>query len=236
MYFCFSKQEYRGKNQIIVELIYLYILIITYRNGFGAEIRKSIIALDTLRFRTFKEMVSTTLDPFIKRYTFLQTFPWKHSASIFLAVCITFGTWMFTASPLAIRADVLSAQSNHMNISKVAIDSLLLGRITDTVSGTVSEIGLQNLLLIALAALIFQSLRTGFTNLFVNSFLVKSFEFIGTTLRIGSRLIFSLYNYCIYKLETRFMFESIHWIVRERIRPNIWILSTFLILYVAIYF
>ncbi len=120
-------------------------------------------------------------------------------------------------------------------MSKVVIDSLLLGRITDTLNGTIAEVGVQNILMITLAALLFQSLRTGFTNLFVNSFLARGFEFIGATLKGVSRLIFVLYNYGIYKVATRFLFASVHASVRAHVRPEPWILGVFLALYFSIY-
>ncbi len=120
-------------------------------------------------------------------------------------------------------------------IGKVAMDSLLLGRITDGVNGTLQGFGLQNILIVALMAIIFQSLRTGFTNLFVNSFLVKTFAVIGTLLKFTFRTVFSVYNYVIYKLSTRYIFSSIDLVIRKKILPGPLLMSGFLFVYFLIY-
>lgn len=49
------------------------------------------------------------------------------------------------------------------------------------------------------------------------------------------RVVFYVYNYAIYKLSTRFMLQSIDFIVARGIRPGKILLSGFMILYATIY-
>jgi len=76
------------------------------------------------------------------------------------------------------------------------------------------------LAIIALFAIIIQSLKTGLTNVFVNSLLAKIFNFIGLVFTILSRAVFYVYNYMIYKLATRFIFRAIDYVVSRGIRPG----------------
>lgn len=94
---------------------------------------------------------------------------------------------------------------------------------------------MQNILIVALLAVIFQSLRTGFTNLFVNSFMVKTFAVIGTILKMVFRAIFSVYNYVIYKLSTRYIFTSVDFTISRGILPGPVLLFLFLFVYFLIY-
>lgn len=149
-------------------------------------------------------------------------------------------SWKYGSFALHLQADVSAAvqgtsENSGFILGKVAMDSLLLGRITDGVNGTLQGFGLQNILILALLAVIFQSLRTGFTNLFVNSFLVKTFEAIGTALKIVFHAIFVVYNYVIYKLATRYIFASVDWIISRGILPGPVLLSLFMLGYFFIY-
>lgn len=149
-------------------------------------------------------------------------------------------SWKYGPLALSLRADIGSAvretsANNGFILGKVAMDSLLLGRITDGVNGTLQGFGLQNILILALLAVIFQSLRTGFTNLFVNSFLTKTFQVVGTALKIIFHAIFVVYNYVIYKLATRYIFASVNSIISRSILPGPILLSLFMVGYFSIY-
>lgn len=100
---------------------------------------------------------------------------------------------------------------------------------------SVGQIGIQNILIIALLAVIIQSLRTGITNLFVNSFLTKSFSFFGTIIKSVWRAVFYLYNYIIYRIETRLIHSSLDAVVSRGILPNEFLFGLFLIAYTGVY-
>jgi hypothetical protein len=117
-------------------------------------------------------------------------------------------------------------------VGKIAMDTLFLGRVTDGAMAAIGNIGLQNILIIALAAVIIQSFKTGLTNVFVNSLLTKIFDFIGLIFKMIFRAVFYIYNYMIYKLATRFIFRAIDFVVSRGIRPGMVLMSFFLSCYV----
>lgn len=116
-------------------------------------------------------------------------------------------------------------------IEKIALGTLMLGPLTDALQG----LDMQNVLIVALLVVIFQSLRTGFTNLFVNSFMSKTFRVVGHIFKIFFRIIFSIYNYVIYKFSTRYIFASVDILISRNILPGPMILSLFCIGYIGIY-
>ncbi len=115
------------------------------------------------------------------------------------------------------------------------MDSILLGRVTDGIYSNIQSIGLQNILMMVLIAILFQSIRTGFTNLLVNSFFIKIFEFTGTLIKGVARIVVFLYNYIIYILATRYLFIAIQYLLQRSILPSPVVVGVFLSGYVMLY-
>lgn len=235
--FFFLVNHKKLKGKIIFKIIHLYFLIIVYRNRWDIHMRQNIGNLDTQVLHPVGMYIQKYWGSIKKRYDF------KYSQQLLTALItsIIIGVWIicvqqFWLSEL-IRADAMSALSaTHANpLGKVAMDSILLGRVTDGIYSNIQSIGLQNILMIALIAILFQSIRTGFTNLLVNSFFIKIFEFAGTVLKWLARILVFLYNYIIYILATRYLFSATQFLLRTSVLPNPYIVSIFLLGYIALY-
>lgn len=233
-----NHRHLQGKT--IFKIIYLYFLIITYRNRLGDSVRANIIKMDNRNLRPLSVVIESAFRRFQKKHHLPSIKSLLRVSTLFCVVLLGAASWKYGPAALNLRADVSAAvqgtsANNGWILGKVAMDSLLLGRITDGVNGTLQGFGLQNILILALLALIFQSLRTGFTNLFVNSFLVKTFQAIGTVSKIVFHAVFAVYNYVIYKLATRYIFLSIDWVIFRGVLPNPTLLTLFLLGYFLIY-
>lgn len=220
------------RGEAIFKIIYLYFLIITYRNRLNDSMRANIIGMDDKHFRPLSVIFTNTLHRIQRRYHIPSSRSLLMIITLFSVTILSVISWKYGPVISNLQADVTAiAQETGVNdgfvLGKVAMDSLLLGRLTDGINGTLQGLGLQNILIVALMAVIFQSLRTGFTNLFVNSFLVKTFAAIGTILKIVFHAIFAIYNYVIYKLSTRYIFTAVDFIISRKILPGPVLLSLF---------
>ncbi|EKD29673.1 MAG: hypothetical protein ACD_78C00320G0012 [uncultured bacterium (gcode 4)] len=218
------------QGEAIFKIIYLYFLIITYRNRLDDSMRANIIKIDDTQLRSLSNLFVSTLHRIRRRYHLPSS---RLLVMMSILLCVTVFSavsWQYVPLISNLQADVTAVGqgtgvSDGFVLGKVAMDSILLGRLTDGVNGTLQGFGLQNILIVALMAVIFQSLRTGFTNLFVNSFLVKTFAAVGTILKIVFHAIFAIYNYVIYKLSTRYIFTAIDFTISRRILPGPALLS-----------
>lgn len=230
----YLRNHTRLHGQIIFRTIYLYFLIVSYRNRLDEATRRNIGLLDQKQYVSLEEKTRSIWNRMKRRYRFLGSSEFQTGS--FLAIICVFGaiSWYATPDAFFLRADVTGAGGN-IAFGKVAMDSLLLGRLTDGVNTSIQSFGLQNILIVALCAIIFQSLRTGFTNLFVNSFLTKTFDLLGTALKLLARAVFAVYNYIIYKVATRFMFACIELCIARNIRPGSVLFGIFALVYFMLY-
>lgn len=235
-FYCKNHRHLHGK--VIFKAIYLYFLIITYRNRLSDEMRANILHMDTEKFTPVMTLWRELFARLQKKYH-LPSMHIIFMASMFLCVILlSIASWRYGPAALHLQADIGAAvQSvggdNGLAFGKVALDSLMLGRVTD--STIIQDFGMQNILIVALLAVIIQSLRVGVTNLFVNSFLMKMFSVFGTMIKFLFHAIFAVYNYVIYKLATKYIFLSIDFILSRGILPNPIFFSLFLGFYFLIY-
>ena len=80
-----------------------------------------------------------------------------------------------------------------------------------------------------------QAFKTSLTTVFFNSLLTKVFQFLWTLVKFVWRVFFSVYNYIIYKLETRYIFASIDFVVARKITPGPFMIGLFLSFYGLVY-
>jgi len=224
------------KGKTIFKVIHLYMLIIVYRNRLPVEMRSHMLELDTKRFYSIGERISSWWHGFKRKHIIFFSHQTKTFATLSLFWLIGFLTWKFVPVETFLKADVAAnGKVDIFAMGKIAMDSMLLGRITDGALASVTQFWIQNILIIALLALIVQSLRTGLTNVFVNNLLTKFFDFIGLTCKMIFRVVFYVYNYAIYKLSTRFMLTSIDFVIARGIRPGKILLLGFMCTYAMIY-
>jgi len=227
-----NKSKIGGKE--IFRMIHIYLMIIAYRNRLSHEKRLDLLDLDQKNFRPISELVQERVRVITRKYRFLKNVFFRYSVGFISMTIGVYYSYIFGNAAL-LRADVLGTSSSEA-FGKVAMDTLFLGRLTDGVMGGIKDIGLQNILIIAVLALIVQAVRNNLTNAVFNGLFTKLFEFIKVGAIALYRLVFALYNYAIYKIETRFIFSSIHVVVSKKIIPNAFLLGLFLFVYVLIYF
>ena len=214
VYFYLSNKQ-TTKERSLFKIIYLYLLIIAYRNRLPERMRCSMVEFDVRSYRSLSERVLARWHTVTRRFPILA---WKRLKNVFASVGILgLGVLALKLDIGAgfLRADVIGStqQNSIFAAGKIALDTLFLGRITDGVMSTIGGIGIQNLAIIALFAIVIQAFKTGLTNVFVNSLLAKIFDFFGLVFKMISRAIFYVYNYMIYKLATRFIFRAIDFVV-----------------------
>lgn len=230
----YIRNRTRLSGQEIFRMIHIYLMIIAYRNRLSHDKRLDLLDLDQRKFRPISELVQERVRAITRKYSFLKNTVFQYSVGLISMSIGVYYSYILMPSAL-LRADVLGTQSSEA-FGKVAMDSLFLGRLTDGVMGGIKDIGLQNILIIAVLALIVQAVRNNLTNAVFNGLFTKLFEFIKVGVIALYRLVFALYNYAIYKIETRFIFSSIHAVVSKKIIPNAFLLGAFLFVYVLIYF
>lgn len=236
LFYFYLKNHRHLQGEAIFKVIYLYFLIITYRNRLNDSMRTHIMAIDNKRLRPMSAIFAGILHRLQRRHILPSSRSLVMVGVLLGVTFLSIASWRYGPIASGLRADVTGilqdSQVSHDNtIGKIALGTLMIGSMADKLQW----FDIQNILIVALLAVIFQSLRTGFTNLFVNSFLVKTFAVIGAILKIVSRTIFSVYNYVIYKISTRYIFSSIDFTISRGILPGKVLLILFLFLYFLIY-
>ncbi|MDD2891962.1 MAG: hypothetical protein PHQ95_03275 [Candidatus Gracilibacteria bacterium] len=236
LFYFYLKNHQHLQGKIIFKIIYLYFLIITYRNRLDISTRTHILKIDKKNLRPVGELITNSFQHLRTKYR-LPSLRSILLGGVFLSLLsVSIISWKYVPLASNLRADIsATVQStniaNNGMIEKIALGTLMLGPLTDALQG----LDMQNVLIVALLVVIFQSLRTGFTNLFVNSFMSKTFRVVGHIFKIFFRIIFSIYNYVIYKFSTRYIFASVDILISRNILPGPMILSLFCIGYIGIY-
>lgn len=236
LFYFYLRNHKRLQGEAIFKIIYLYFLIITYRNRLDSSMRANIIAIDNKNLHPISAIFTNLLHRFQRKGYLPSSRSLIMLGGILGVTILSAISWQYGPLTSNLRADVTGIiqdawVNNDNTIGKIALGTLMLGSLTDKLQW----LNMQNILIVALLAVIFQSLRTGFTNLFVNSFMVKTFAVIGTIFKIIFRSIFSVYNYVIYKLSTRYIFTSIDSMISRNILPGRVLLLFFLLIYFLIY-
>ena len=237
----------KRNNLLLVFLLYFYInnknklwwdeifKIIVYRNRMSKESREQLIEIDNRKFRAFGEIIKEKIKFISRRHSFLKSAKFKFSASV-LWISLLSAIWYFNISWNSLRADVLATANNNSAFWKMAFDSVMIWRVSDTMISSVQWFWLQNILLAMALVLLVQSLKTSISTVFFNSLLTKIFQFLWAVIKYIYRAVFFLYDYITYKLETKYIFSFLNFIVDKKLAPGPVIITLFSILYSFVYF
>lgn len=231
MYFYINNKNKIWWNEIF-KIIYIYFIIIIYRNRISEQSRKKFLEIDEIKFKTVKEIISEKIRFISRKYTILRSKRLKPVISILWIALLWFAglnlSWNF------LKADI-SWVANNATYWKIAFDSIMLWKISDPIISSIQTFWLQNILLLVAFALLIQSFKTSLSTVFFNSLLTKVFQFLWIVIKYLYRALFFIYDYITYKLETRFIFSFISFITNKKIVPNSIIILLFSIIYWFIY-
>ncbi len=227
----------RNKNILwwkeIFQIIHLYLMIIAYRNRLSRETRIWLSTMDSIQYEEIESQINRKFHSIKRRFPIFFGKRFLSALSLSVIAGFSIGMVHFFENT-SIKTSVFESE-NFSTISKVALDSLFLGRITDGIFSSLSTIWMQNIISLAVIALLIQAVRNNLTNVLFNNLLTKGMEFFSRIAKILFRSIFSLYNFAIYKVETRYIFSFIEFLNSKRIHPNTLVLSVFLVWYFMIY-
>jgi len=218
----------------ILKMIYIYFMIIIYRNRISKEARENLLAIDKKKFFTLRDIIHQRVSAFERKYTIFNIKLIKNTFVVWLLSVIGVFSYIHF-SPELIKTDI-NWVTNNGTLWKVAFDSIMIWRVSDWILNNIKDIGFQNILLILIFALLMQSLKMSLTTIFFNSLLAKLMHFSWMIIKFISRLFFYIYDYITYKLETKFIFSVLDEIVKIQIIPSWFLLILFWIVYSAIYF
>ncbi|MDD2486969.1 MAG: hypothetical protein PHS92_01200 [Candidatus Gracilibacteria bacterium] len=228
----------KNKNKLwgdeIFKIIYVYFMIIVYRNRMPKGSREKLIDIDNRDFKTIREVLSDKFRFLTRRYVFIKSRNFKLSLSFIMITSLSILGYLNLSGNL-LKADIIGA-SNNAAFGKVAFDSIMIGRVSDPIISSIQNFGLQNILLLVAFALLIQSFKTSLSTVFFNSVLTKIFQFLWIIVKYISRIIFFVYDYITYKIETKYIFSFINLFIDKKIIPGNLILSSFIMIYSSIYF
>lgn len=230
----------KNKNKVdiwwkeILRIIYMYFMIIIYRNRISKEVRENLLEIDKKKFFTTRELLSQKIKWLERRYKFINMKFIKNTLAIWLISIISVFSYIHY-SPDLIKADI-NWVTNNWALGKVAFDSIMIGRVSDPILNSLKDIWYQNILLILVFALLIQSLKTSLSTVFFNNLLTKIFHFLWLIIKFISRMFFYVYDYITYKLETKFIFSVLDKVIKRQLIPWWVLLWLFGIIYSSIYY
>jgi len=129
----------KTKERSLFKIIYLYLLIIAYRNRLPEKMRCTMVEFDVRSYRTLGEKMLANWHKTTRKFPLLA---WKRLKNILASVVIlSLGAiaWKYDIASSFLRADVAGAGQHEgfLAASKIAMDTLFLGRVTDGVMGTI---------------------------------------------------------------------------------------------------
>ncbi|EKE28877.1 MAG: hypothetical protein ACD_3C00001G0018 [uncultured bacterium (gcode 4)] len=227
-----------NKNKLwwdeIFKIIYVYFMIIVYRNRVSKWSREKLIELDKLRFRSLNAIINEKYKILTRKHSFLRSRALWFSVSV-IWICLISLIWFFNINWNLLRADLLNS-ANNSTFWKVAFDSIMVWRVSDTMITSIQGIWLQNILLVVALALLVQSFKMSLTTIFFNWLLTKIFHFLWTLIKYIYRVVFFIYDYITYKLATKYIFKFLNFIINNKIAPGPIIIGLFSVVYSSIYF
>ncbi|EKE26273.1 MAG: hypothetical protein ACD_4C00348G0003 [uncultured bacterium (gcode 4)] len=232
LYFYINNKDKLWWDEIF-KIIYVYFMIIVYRNRISKESRDKLIEIDKIKFKTIKEILTEKINIILKKHKFLKSKKIRFSVSMLLIFGLSVLGY-FNMSWNLLKADI--NQVNNSTFWKVALDSMMTWRISDPIMSSLQNIWFQNIILVVAFILLIQSLKTSLSTVFFNSLLTKIFQFLWAVIKYFWRIIFYIYNYITHKLATKYIFSFLGSIVSKRIVPNSIMIWFFSLIYFLIYF
>lgn len=211
----------------IFKIIYIYMMIIIYRNRLKDNVRYDILNISKAKFKTLSTYLKNKYRWNKKIIYMINNFKYiTITAFTFIILMATFSL----VSPQMLKTSV--QESVKADYSKVAIDSILVWRVSEPVVSAISNIPLQNIVLMIAFVMLIQSVKTSLSTVFFNNILSKIFAFIWLIIKHIWRAIFYIYNFITYKIQTKMIFLYISIFSKNKIRPD----RVSLILFSWIYF
>lgn len=138
VYFYLQNKE-KSKERSLFKIIYLYLLIISYRNRLPENMRCSIVELDVRSYRGFGERISTEWHKITRKFPLLAWAKLKNILASLVILVLGGFAWKYNIGAQFLRADVAASGQGGgvFAAGKIAMDTLFLGRVTDGVMSTI---------------------------------------------------------------------------------------------------
>ncbi|EKE30266.1 MAG: hypothetical protein ACD_2C00016G0017 [uncultured bacterium (gcode 4)] len=233
LYFYINNKDKLWWDEIF-KMIYIYFMIIIYRNRVSKWTREKLSEIDKIKFKPLNVAIKEKYKILTRKHSFLKSKTLWFGVSIFCMLLISL-FWYLNFNGSFLRTDILSS-TNNTTFWKVAFDSIMIWRVSDSMITSVQWIWLTNILLVVAVALLVQSLKTSLSTIFFNWLLTKVFHFLWTVIKYAYRTVFYIYDYITYKLATKYIFSFINSIVNKKLLPGPMIIWFFWTIYSMIYF
>lgn len=135
LFYFYLRNHRRLQGEAIFKIIYLYFLIITYRNRLDDSIRANIVDVDNKRLRPVSTIFGSALHR-LQRKRYLPSSRTLLMTGAFLSVAVLSAvSWRYGPIASSLRADVTAAVqttgADNGMVGKIALGTLMIGSITD---------------------------------------------------------------------------------------------------------
>ncbi len=232
LYFYIKNKERLWWKEIF-RIIYIYLMIIVYRNRLTDSQRNTILSINKKRFVAIRDLLEARIS-ILKRRLNPNLKQWLRYAVIPAMIAVLASIFYMYAPNNAIKSNILEWKTSE-TFWKAAFDSVMIWRVSDPLMKNISDIWFQNIVLMIMFIMLVQALKTSLSTVFFNSLLSKIFSFIWLIIKYISRIVFYIYDYIVYKLETRLIFSFINAFASRWIMPWPFMMSLFSLMYALVY-
>jgi hypothetical protein len=138
LFYFYLKNHRHLQGKVIFKVIYLYFLIITYRNRLGDSLRANIITIDEKRLHPLSTLFTNTLHRLQRKHQLPTSRSLLMIGGFLIITLLSLVSWKYGPLSSNLQADITatiqSAPVNNDNmISKIALGTLMLGSLTDKI-------------------------------------------------------------------------------------------------------
>lgn len=239
LYFYLNNKDIRKEKEIF-KIIYLYYLVIVYRNELPMSLREKIVDIDKLKFHSLADITKNKILLFFhKIYSFIIK-RFRVIASLAILISLIFVFYKVNVNYLS--ADITSEVSTD-TLSQIIYwwfvfddsASVLADVFNDSFSSFTSST-FYNLFMMVIILFLVQSFKDTFKDSLKDSQIFAMFTYLGTLVKKLINIILYIYNSVISYFGTKFIFWFVDTIIRFRINISSYMLVLVVWMYVALNF
>jgi len=215
------------KEKIVFKIIYLYYLIIIYRNRLPYELRYKLINIDKLHFKSIYDIVSNKVVlAFLDLWKFLVRNKWYIGSFLFMLV---FWLWVMFI-PNMFKADIMWG----FDMNRIFMDTILFWSPDDSFMKETTWNG-SSIMYFLVLTMIIMFIQV-FKDIVRDSIIYDVINFIVSWIKQCFRLVFYLYIYFVNLFTTKSIHYFVLGILKFNINMSYILLFLFMVFYIFIHF
>lgn len=228
LYFYLNNREIL-EEKLLFKVIYLYYIIIVYRNRLPLDVRQKLVNVDTIKFRTLHEVIKNKiLLELFRLNRFLVKTKFYYFALVFVVMFWLLQFWN------SFKADIAAWSMTNEELQKTFLNTMVF--FTPSQDYLNSILGKWSSFFYFAFVLGWIMFLQVFRDVIKNSIINKHLTYILWLISKFFKIVFYVYNEFINFFTTKFILYIITFVLRFNVNVTFLFLTGFMIFYVLVYF